>query len=477
MESIWFRSCPIEHKEALAQNIKADVAVIGAGMTGILTAYKLQKTGKSVVVLEANRIASGQTGKTTAKITSQHGLLYYRMILDLGEEKARQYAQANEKAIEAYRSLIQEEKIDCDFETVDAYVYSQNAEILEKEALSAQKLGISASFVPTPRFPVATAGAVKFQNQAQFHPLKLIAPLAQKLTIYENTVVQSVDGHRIETNRGIVWGQKIIFACHYPFINFPGMYFSKMHQERSYILALENANPIDGMWIGADAHSYSLRRWRDTLLFGGESHRTGKNRQGGRYHALRQKAQELFPGSRVTAAWSAQDCMTPDHIPYIGSYSSSRPDWLIATGFQKWGMTTAMAAAQILCDRLCSKENPYADLFRPDRFSAKSIPGMAEEGKQAFQGLGKRFFQIPENTVETIPAGHGGIVWQNGKKTGVLKDKSGKTFSVSPRCPHMGCQLEWNPDEQSWDCPCHGSRFDLQGNLLEGPAQTGLPHS
>ena len=255
------------------------------------------------------------------------------------------------------------------------------------------------------------------------------------------------------------------------------MYFARMHQERSYVLALENADAPDGMWIGAEKPAYSMRRWQNILLFGGESHRTGKNRQDGRYRALSEKAQILFPGSHVVGAWSAQDCITPDHIPYIGFYSPYRPDWLVATGFQKWGMSTAMIAAEILCDQLCSKENPYADLFRPGRFSAQNISGIASEGAQAVRGLGKRFFQIPQETAKTIPEGHGGIVLEHGEKNGVQKDENGKTTFVSPRCPHMGCQLEWNPDEQSWDCPCHGSRFDRQGNLLEGPAQTGISHS
>lgn len=240
MESIWFASCPIERREPLNRNLRTDVAVIGAGITGILTAYKLQKTGKEVVLLEANRIASGQTGKTTAKITSQHGLLYHRLIQDGGEEKARQYAQANENAIAAYRSLVREEQIDCDFEITDAYVYSQNAESLKKEALAAKKLGIAASFVQPARFPIDTAGAVRFQNQAQFHPIKLIAALSSKLTIYENTLVRSVDGNQIETNRGMVRAGKIIFACHYPFVNFPGMYFARM-LKNAPTSALENA--------------------------------------------------------------------------------------------------------------------------------------------------------------------------------------------------------------------------------------------
>ena len=475
MESLWRMSCPIEKREPLSQNRTADIVVIGAGITGILTAYRLQKTGKEVVVLEKGRIAGGQTGGTTAKITSQHGLIYHRLITNLGEEKAGQYAKANEAAILEYERLIQQEKIDCDFEKTDAYVYSRNLRRLAQEAGAAKKLGLSASLLQKPPLPVPAAGAVRFQNQAQFHPLKLIKGLCEKLTIYENTLVQSVEGHLVQTEHGNVRAKKIIFACHYPFVNFPGMYFARMHQERSYVLALKNADFPSGMWIGADQPSYSFRRYHDLLLFGGAGHRTGKNQAGGRYDILRKKAREFFPASQEVCAWSAQDCIPAGGIPYIGPYSFSRPDWYVATGFQKWGMSTAMVAAMLLCDMLCSKESPYAEVFRPGRFSVKEIPAVMREGKESASGLGKRFFQIPGANEKSLPAGHGGVVLSGTDKKAVYKKHDASAAVVSPRCPHLGCQLEWNPDEKSWDCPCHGSRFDHRGKLLDGPAQQNLP--
>lgn len=474
MESIWSRTCQIKRREPLAKDMKTEIAVIGAGLAGILTAYKLQKTGKQVILLEANRIASGQTRNTTAKITSQHGLIYCQLLKLFGEEKTKQYAMANETAIQEYKRIITEEHIECDFEETSAYVYSNHMELLKKEAEAAKQAGIHASLVTDLSLPFKTAGAVRFENQAQFHPLKFIKAIAEKLTIYENTSVQAVEDHLILTNRGKVEAQKIVFACHYPFINFPGMYFARMHQERSYVLALKNASFPKGMFIGADQHPYSLRSYGDLLLLGGESHRTGENAKGGRYDALRRKAKEWFPDSEEAAHWSAQDCVPPDHVPYIGQYAAGKPDWYVATGFQKWGMTSSMTSAALLCDLICEKENPYADLFTPERFSAKEIPQVAGESGQAVKGLAKRFFQIPKDTAKDIPVGFGGIVTLNGDKAGVYKDESGRIHAVDVRCPHLGCQLEWNPDERSWDCPCHGSRFDYFGRLISGPAQEDI---
>lgn len=207
---------------------------------------------------------------------------------------------------------------------------------------------------------------------------------------------------------------------------------------------------------------------------GGENHRAGENGQGGRYERLRQKAREWFPESREVAHWSAQDCITPDGVPHIGRYAASRPNWYVATGFQKWGMTTSMVSAMILRDMICGKENPYAQVFDPGRFEAAALPGMAADGGQALKGLVKRFFQIPAEAASEIPPGHGGIVFLNGEKVGVYKEDNGTLHAVDIRCPHLGCQLEWNPDEKSWDCPCHGSRFDRYGQLISGPAQENI---
>ena len=474
MESIWSQTCRLRQREALPGDMKTDIAVIGAGMAGILIASALQQSGRQVVVLEAERIASGQTRNTTAKLTCQHGLLYAKLIQTLGPEKARQYAQANAAALEEYRRIIAARNIDCDLEQRDAYVYGSNAAKLRKEAEAAATLGLPATFVEETKLPFPTAGAVRFENQAQFHPLKFLKVISDPLTIYENTFVQSVEENQIITSRGRVQAEQIVFACHFPFVNFPGMYFARMHQERSYVIALENAAPMDGMWIGAGQGAYSFRNYGPLLLLGGGGHRCGENSAGGRYELLRQKAAQWFSDSREVAHWSAQDCVTADSVPYIGPYAASRANWYVATGFQKWGMTSSMVAAMLLRDRICGKENPWAEVFAPGRFDEKTLTGLAQESGQAVKGLAKQLFQIPAEAARELPPGHGGVVFWKGKKLGVYKDESGDLWPVDIRCPHLGCQLEWNPDERSWDCPCHGSRFDCRGKLISGPAQEDI---
>lgn len=476
MISIWSQLCEIPKRKSLPGDMKTEVAVIGAGMAGVLIASVLQEAGRQVVILEENRIASGQTRNTTAKITSQHGMIYQKLIQTLGEDRARQYAQANEAAIREYRNIITANGIDCDFEERSAYVYGNHVEQLREEAEAASKLGLPASFAQDISIPVPAAGAVKFKHQAQFNPLKFLKAVSEKLTIYEHTAVRAVDGNLLDTAHGTVRAEHIVFACHFPFVNFPGMYFARMHQDRSYVLALEGAPQVDGMYIGGEENSYSFRNYGSLLLLGGSNHRAGENSRGGRYDQLRQRAREWFPESREAACWSAQDCITPDGVPYIGRYAASRPNWYVATGFQKWGMTTSMVSAMLLRDMICGKENPYAQTFDPGRFEAEALPGMAAEGGQAVKGLVKRFFQIPAEAASEIPAGHGGIVFLNEEKVGVYKEEDGTIHPVDIRCPHLGCQLEWNPDEHSWDCPCHGSRFDCYGRLISGPAQEDISH-
>jgi Rieske Fe-S protein len=300
--------------------------------------------------------------------------------------------------------------------------------------------------------------------------------MAEPLTIFEKTRVQDVKEHELITECGSVTAEKIVFACHYPFVNFPGLYFARMHQERSYVLALENAKQIEGMWIGSGEHVYSLRRTGGLLLLGGGGHRCGENSEGGKYDELRRRAKLWFPDSRGVAHWSAQDCMTADGVPYIGRYAERHPNWYVATGFQKWGMTSAMVSAMLLRDLICGVKNPYADVFDPGRFDAAALAGIAAESGQAVKGLAKELFQIPSEKAAAIPRGHGGIVFLHGEKLGVYKDEDGRLYPVDVRCPHLGCQLEWNPDERSWDCPCHGSRFDRFGKLISGPAQEDLSH-
>ena len=490
MESIWRADVEIRKREALPGEMRVPVVVIGAGLAGILTAYYLKLAGIRAVVLEADRIGSGQTGNTTAKITSQHNLLYDRLIRTFGHEMAGQYARANESAIGEYERLIREKEIDCDFLGCPACLYSRTEEaLLRREAEAAESLGIKASFGTDSELPFSVAGVVRFENQARFHPLKFLAAVAEEVEVYEQTKVLKVEGMGVETARGCVEAEHIVFAAHFPFHNVPGYYFARMYQERSYVEALAGAETLEGMYLGIDREGLSFRSQGDLLLLGGGSHRTGVNKRGrkgpgdgagsaeawgeggwegshrtgvnkggrkgtgngagsaeawgeGRYGMLFSRAREFYPECREAARWSAQDCMTLDGIPYIGRFSRRKPDWYVATGFGKWGMTTAMVSARLLTALISGKECPEADIFSPERrFTARAAKEVAVHGAYTVKGLSKHL----------LPSGRGKVI---------------------PNCPHMGCRLEWNPDEESYDCPCHGSRFDREGHLLDGPAQT-----
>ena len=474
--SLWNRTTDIPRREKLNRDVETDVAVIGAGMAGVLIADRLKRKGLRATVLEAKRIGSGQTGHTTAKITSQHGLIYHGLIERFGKEKARQYADANQQAIGEYAKIIRERGVECDFREAPAYLYSGvNAEPLRREAEAAALLGIDAAFVTETELPFPIAGAVRFDGQAMFHPLHFLRAVSDGLEIYEETPAITVEGHEIRTESGRVRAEHIVFACHFPFVNVPGWYFLRMHQERSYVLAVENGWHPEGMYFGVDPEGLSFRAAEGLTLIGGGNHRTGENSQGGRYEALRQQAKGLFPDGREVARWSAQDCMTLDGLPYIGPFAPSAPCWHVATGFGKWGMTSSMVAAMVIADSIVGHTPDWADVFSPSRFElSASAKNLATETAQAFKGLTRELLSLPRGVLDDLPRGHGGIVETDGQKMGVYKDDEGHCHVVNPRCPHLGCQLEWNPDEKSWDCPCHGSRFHYDGSLIDNPAQENL---
>lgn len=444
MDSIWTKTTEIPAREPLKGNLEADTIVIGGGIAGILIAYLLQEKGVKVAVLEANHIGSGQTKNTTAKITLQHGLIYHKLIKEIGIEGAKLYAEANRQAISLYRSIINEKNIDCEYRECASYLYSLiETDALKQEEEAAKSIGICAELTNKTELPFEVKSALKFYDQAVFHPLMFLKAISEKLTIYEYTKVLTVErtdeGNKIVTNQGEVLAQKVIFATHYPFINVPGYYFVRMHQERSYVIALKNTKQMDNIYYGIDAEGLSFRKSGEYLLLGGYRHRTGENEGGGSYQKLRKAADDMFPESREFTNFSAQDCIPLDGIPYIGHYAESTPDWFVATGFKKWGMTNAMVSAMIISDLITKGSSPYEEVYSPQRFHLQaSAANLIEEGVCSVKGLSK------------------GI------------------FSATPRCPHMGCNLEWNPDELSWDCPCHGSRFTSDGKLIDNPAQEDL---
>ncbi|HFD2049525.1 FAD-dependent oxidoreductase [Clostridium perfringens] len=476
MKSVWSESCKFRKREALNKDIKTDVLVIGAGIAGILTAYMLKQKGRDVVLIDAAEIASGNTKNTTAKITSQHDLIYSKLITEFGEEKARQYAKANELAIKKYKEIIEDKRIECDFEEKPAYVYSLNeVDVLKEEAKVAKNLGIDAEFVDEANLPFKIKGALKFNNQAQFNPLKFLRGISNELVIYENTRALEIKENLVVTSGGNITANNIVVATHYPIMNAPGYYFMKMHQERSYVLALENTSEIDGMYIDLNKEGYSFRTYNNLLLLGGISHRTGENEEGGSYDELRKVAKKLYPKAKEKYYWSAQDCMTIDGIPYIGRYSSETPNIYVATGFNKWGMTSSMVSAMIISDMILEKENDFSEIFSPRRFDLSlSINNIANDLIETAKNFIAQKVSIPSSEIEHIKNGHGGIIEYNGEKVGVYKDKEGKEFFVSTKCTHLGCQLSWNADELTWDCPCHGSRFDYKGRLIGSPATKDL---
>ena len=476
MDSIWSCNTIYQNGKTLQNDINVDVLIIGGGICGILTAYELKSKGVQATIVEGDIIASGQTKNTTAKITAQHGLIYNDIIKNFGVEKAQMYMDANQSAIKRYQDIIISESIDCDFKTKDSYLYSDfNVNKLEDEALAVEQLRCKSKFTTETELPFNVKGALKFYDQAQFHPIKFLHHIAQDLNIYEHCYIQSVDGDCAVTDDGKkITFKSVVFATHFPFVNFPGYYFLRMYQERSYVVALKNAQRLDGMYLGIDESGLSLRGQNEFLLLGGGKHRTGENSQGGKYELLEKAALDIFPKSEIYAKWSAQDCITLDGIPYIGRFSSKTPNYYVATGFNKWGMSSSMAAADIISDMICQKENPYADVFSPQRFSlSASAKSMLIDIGKTVTGLAKELI-IPEETVDKLDVGCGGIVEVGTKKVGMYKDTDSNVYAVSPVCPHLGCQLEWNPDEKCYECPCHGSRFTFKGELLDNPAQINL---
>ncbi len=428
MGSLWTDTTDRPRFSKLDKDIRTDVLIIGGGMAGILCAHALRQAGVSCVVAEANRIGSGITENTTAKITAQHGLIYHKLEKRYGLEAAGRYLQANEAAVVRFRELCG--TLDCDFENKDSFVYSMDdRSILERELSTLSRLHSGAGFAEPTALPFSTAGAVRFPDQAQFHPLKFLYAICQELPVYENARVQELKGRVAITDGGRITADSILVATHFPFLNKHGMYFLKLYQHRSYCLALENAPDVSGMYVDEQENGLSFRNAGGLLLLGGGSHRTGK--PGGSYRELTDFARRYYPDARIRTRWATQDCMSLDGIPYIGQYSSRTRGLYVATGFNKWGMTSSMVAAALLTDLILHGERQ--PLFSPSRTMLHR--------------------QLGINTLEAV--------------THLL-------LPAPKRCPHMGCGLKWNRQEHSWDCPCHGSRFDAEGTLLNNPATGNL---
>lgn len=430
MKSLWKETVTRRDFPTLEGDTETEVLIIGGGIVGILTAYFLQENGVPYILVEKDRICGGTTGNTTAKITFQHGLIYHKLLISFGPEKAKMYLQANCTAFEKYAELCHD--IDCEYEIKNNYVYvTDDRRKLDEELEALSNIGYNAMLASDLPIPAGTVGAVCFENQAQFHPLKFLFSISKNLNIYEHTFVREMIDTAAVTDCGKINADKVIVTTHFPFINKHGGYFMKLYQHRSYVIALENAQNVGGMYVDEAKTGFSFRNYGGLLLLGGGGHRTGKN--GGNWQELRDFAKKNYPGAVEKYCWAAQDCMSLDSIPYIGKYSKNTPNLYVAGGFNKWGMTGAMTAAMLLCDMVRGRRSDFEELFDPSRNMIR--------------------WQLLINGFESAKN---------------LLTPSRK------RCPHLGCALKWNPAEHSWDCACHGSRFDESGRVLDNPANGDL---
>ena len=468
----------------LQENIQVNVAIVGGGICGLLCAYFLQRKGvRDVAIIDVGEICSGVTAYTTAKITSQHGLIYAKLIQGLGEERAAQYLAANEKAVRDYQEIISREHIDCDLAASNAWIYTITQEKLqdiEDELTAYQKLGIAASFETKTELPFMVEGAIKLPDQAHFHPLKFAFGICDVLSkagckIYTQTKATGAEQGIVYTDRGNIRAEHIISCSHYPFIDKHSLLFTKIYQERSYVLALRNTGAIRDMYLDCADGGLSFRPQKDEnnedmILFGAYDHKTGHEDRSLHFDSLQKEANKCYPGHKAAYMWSEQDCMTHDKIPYIGRYRTAGENIYIATGFNKWGMTSSMASADIISDLITTGNSDCADAFCLNRGDAGLQAKSFVKNAADIAGNFLTHLTMSDKRLQSVDNNEGGIVEIDGKRAGVYKDSAGRVYAVKPVCTHMGCAIKWNKDENTWDCTCHGSRFDYEGNVLGGPA-------
>lgn len=477
-------------KNKLQKDELADVCIIGAGLTGLSTGYYLSKKNMKVTILEANTICSGASGATTGKITSQHGLFYNYLINEYGVEFAKKYLQSNENAISEIEKIINDNNIDCDFVRQSSYVFcDKESEVkqFEEEIQALKRLDFNAIYHDKINIPISNFGGIEFQNQAMFDPIKYAVGLAKVIEknngkIYEESEaidIKHENGiYKVYTKDNYVESKYVVIATHFPIKNFPGIYFMKMYQDISYMIAVASGQRVfDGYYINNSSPAVSFRNANDDdeniTLISGNGHKVGREvNPSDSYKVLENIANNLFDGKyRVIDKWSTQDCVSMDKLPYIGRLSKVMENIYVATGFKKWGMTLSNVAANIITDMILEKENEYEELFKTNRVKlVKNIKSYKEQMKETLYGLGINKLKMPDDTIKDIKRGEGKIVMHNGEKVGVYKDENDRYHLIKPKCTHLGCELQFNSTDKTWDCPCHGSRFTVDGEVINNPA-------
>ena len=482
--SLW-QQCPPYHLPVTPLPARTQAVIVGGGLCGLLTAYQLlHRQMSDLVVIDAGDMASGVTAHTTAKITAQHGLCYQRLLKEQGEETAAMYAAAAREAERAYAHLIEKRNISCGYTPCPSALYSTDDDSrrqLEQEAQALSRLRIPFTLNQTADLPFPVTAALHTTGGGWFHPLQFAYSLAdylrqQGVILCPHTTAVGLADDALITNRGKIHADVAVLATHFPFWDMPGRYFTRIWQERAYVLAATHVKPPSEMYWGAGKTDLSFRPLPNGVLIGGSGHRTGAPEHTHPLHRLTAQSAPWYPERRIAAAWSAQDCMTPDGIPYIGRYEQADTPHMrvyLATGFNKWGMTSSMTAAAILSGAITGAAPSYASVFAPSRTVATKKSFYLENARVLQHYIGG-YARVPQDTLAALRPGEGKLLIIDGKRVGAYKRRDGRTFFIKPTCTHMGCILNWNAEECSWDCPCHGSRFDYRGRLLNTPAHRPL---
>jgi glycine/D-amino acid oxidase-like deaminating enzyme/nitrite reductase/ring-hydroxylating ferredoxin subunit len=482
--SLWVETAPDTDYPRLDHDIEADVIVVGSGITGLTTARTLAGRGLSVVLIEARKLCYGVTGFTTAKVTALHSAIYQELAKAWDDETAAVYAEANQAAVAKVKQLAAADGIDCDLREAIAYTYSAGPEELatiEAEVDACRRAGLDVSLTAETELPYDVAGAVRLEGQAQFHPRRYCLGLAAALVkegglIFENSPALELDSEAgtVTTDQATARAGAVVVATQIPFVK-QGGHFARMTPSRSYALALRSgSDAMEGMYISIDQPTRSLRSTGDGyLIIGGEGHRVGTEEDTNRrYRALESWASEVFPGAAVAYRWSAQDYRSADRLPFIGRLSKKSARVFVATGFAKWGMTNGTAAAMIISDLIQEIENPWAATFDGTRTGlAHGLADVVSANLEVAEHfVGDRISTSGRPSPADLEPGTGAVISSGGEKVATYVDESGLLHTVSATCTHLGCLVAFNTAERSWDCPCHGSRFDVDGRVLQGPA-------
>lgn len=486
--SYWMDTTATTSYDRLEATEKVETAILGGGIVGITAAYHLTRAGRNVAVLERDRVVTGTTGHTTAKLTSLHGLRYRKLVERMGERRAQQYATANERAIDDVETIAQRHDIDCDFERLPAVTYVSNRERTDRirdEVTVARQLGLPASYAESSELPVNMAAAVRFADQAQFHPRKFLLGLATEIEergghIYEETPATDVSSDqqfRVETPAGTITAEHVIVATHFPIVD-KWAFFARVYPKQSYVLAVtfSDSSPEE-MYYRTGESYFSVRPLPDdaasTALVGGQNHRTGhggKTRK--RYRNLERELRSRFDVESVDYRWSTQDFVSIDGVPFVGTHQPFGNDAYVATGFGGWGMTNGIAAGRLLADRVLDRDTPWGDVYRPSRLTIDgTLREFVSHNTESARHLVEEYLKPRRSGMhDQVTRGEAAVLDSSDGPVGVYRDEDGEIHAVSAVCTHMGCVVNWNDAERSWDCPCHGSRFGVDGTVIDTPA-------